>query len=99
MEERLRLGLRIRGFGSICLMLAAAACAVLSFKGDNDSLSAASQAALRQPRGYPQLVSVEPLSAPDGEMCHWIPASATSHLRENFLEQEGTESQLPTAAP
>jgi DNA-binding beta-propeller fold protein YncE len=30
-----------------------------------------------KPTGYPQLVSVDPLPASEGEMCQWVPASAS----------------------
>ncbi len=36
-----------------------------------------SGAAMRRPTGFPQLVSVKPLPAMDGEMCQWVPASAS----------------------
>ncbi len=36
-----------------------------------------SGAALRKPTGFPQLVSVEPLPTMDGQMCQWVPASAS----------------------
>jgi hypothetical protein len=35
---------------------------------------------VRRPTGSPQLVSVEPLPAMDGEMCQWMPASARAFL-------------------
>lgn len=45
--------------------------------------------ALPRPTGQPQLVSVEPLSerAADGEMCEWVPASASASWRQGFLEE------------
>jgi DNA-binding beta-propeller fold protein YncE len=43
---------------------------------------------LRQPTGAPQLVGYEPLPMMDGEMCEWIPASASSTLMAS-LQQAG----------
>ncbi len=34
----------------------------------------------RRPTGFPQLISVEPLPAMDGEMCEWMPAGASSSI-------------------
>lgn len=31
----------------------------------------------RKPTGQPQLISIEPLPASDGQMCEWVPASAS----------------------
>ena len=40
----------------------------------------ASEATLRRPTGFPQLISAEPLAALDGEMCQWAPASTNISL-------------------
>ena len=50
-------------------------------------LSRASQAALRQPSGEAQLISVERLPEMDGEMCEWMPASASSSLLASLAQQ------------
>ena len=34
----------------------------------------------RRPAGHPQLISVEPLPAMDGEMCEWVPASTQTRM-------------------
>ena len=43
-------------------------------------LVSASAAALRKSTGYPQLISYEPLPREEGEMCEWMPASASASL-------------------
>ena len=50
-------------------------------------LQSNSQAALRRPAGYPQLVSVEPLPISDGQMCEWAPASSSVSLATFQKEQ------------
>ena len=57
--------------------------------------SAAAQAALRRPTGYAQLVSYEPLPVMDGEMCQWMPASATTTLLATL---QGKDSSARPAA-
>ena len=52
------------------------------FAGDakGPEFSAASQAVWRNPTGYAQLVASEPLPTMEGEMCQWVPASASTTL-------------------
>ncbi len=40
-----------------------------------------------RPAGYPQLVSVEPMPATDGEMCQLVPATANASLMASLAEQ------------
>ena len=56
-------------------------------------LGRASQAALRQPSGSPQLIASEQLPEMDGTMCEWVPASA-----ENTLLASLWQGQRPGAA-
>ena len=54
-----------------------------------------------KPTGFPQLVSIEPLPAMDGEMCQWMPASASGSLRAALLQtgfQTGTPGRAASAA-
>lgn len=50
-----------------------------------------SHAALRQPTGYPQLVSLDPLpetaAMPNGQICQWMPASAQTTLMGALREE------------
>ena len=63
-----------------------------------DSSAAASQAALPEPTGYPQLVSIEPFPAMDGEMCAWAPASTATTL-SGVLQQKRLASPAAPASP
>lgn len=59
------------------LVLAVSAWVLFSGEAYQREWSAASQAALQRPTGYPQLVSYQPLPEMDGQMCQWVPASAS----------------------
>lgn len=50
----------------------------------------ASQNSSRQPTGNPQLVRFDPLPAMDGEMCEWMPASASSTLAASLWQEGAT---------
>ena len=52
----------------------------------------ASQAALRQRTGQPQIVSTEPLPAVDGMQCLWTPASAPYALAGSLPQRGGAGS-------
>lgn len=82
-----------KGWGALLLLVIAGAAWIL-FVGEakRPELSAASQAALRRPTGYPQLVSVEPLPVADGQMCEWVPASASTTLAVALRQQRLAES-------
>ena len=54
----------------------------------------------RKPTGFPQLVSVEPLPMMDGEMCQWMPASASGNLRASLFQtgfQTGASGRAASA--
>ena len=51
-------------------------------------LARASQNSVRQRTGSPQLVKLDPLPMMEGEMCEWVPASASSALAVS-LQQGG----------
>ena len=59
----------------------------------------------RRPAGKPQLVSIQPLPAwADGEMCEWVPASASAAFAPVFQEQQNQDvparqGQAPTPTP
>src|SRR3990172_275157 len=73
-----RFGWRL-GQGVAALTLFVAGAWLLSVGNtERPEWSVASRAAARRPSGFPQLVSVEPLPVLDGEMCEFVPASATS---------------------
>ena len=66
----------------ISLVAVSAAAVALLFVGEVNlqEFFAASQAVDRKPAGHAQLVSYELLPALDGEMCQWVPASASTTL-------------------
>lgn len=91
---------RRRVAGIILLLVGMASVAVwMLFWGESkqSQLSAASQVALQKPTGYPQLVSVDPLTTAEGEMCQWVPASGSVNLLE-ALQQEAASGASPAAA-
>ena len=51
-----------------------------------------SESHARAVAGGPQLISVQPLSAGDGEMCQWVPASATENLFAELSEEQESDS-------
>jgi len=75
-----------RRFGWLCSailigLVAAAAWVLLSGDAARVNWDRAARAALRQPTGEAQLVSIAPFPAmQDGEMCEWMPASASMTL-------------------
>ncbi len=68
----------------ISLVIAVAAWVLFTGEAKQREWSAASEAALRRPTGYPQLVSSDPMPMADGmmggEMCQWVPASTNTTL-------------------
>jgi len=86
-----------RKFAAAALIsvLAATAFWVLSAgTAEGPEFATATDARGRRGTGYPQLVSVEPLPAMDGEMCEWMPASASYTLAAS-LRQEGAGATAP----
>ena len=83
--------------GSFLLLFMGVCWVLLAGEVRRPEFSAASQAALRMPTGSPQLVSVEPLSAMGGEMCQWVPASASSRLQLMAALQQ-VRMEAPSAA-
>ena len=81
-----------KGWGAMLLLVVAGAAWIL-FVGEakHPELRVASQAALRKATGQPQLVSVEPLPAVDGEMCEWFPASTSTTLVAALRQQRLAE--------
>ena len=79
-------GLHLQAGGGVvalmCFVIGVAAWVLFTGEAKRPELSAASKAALRNPTGYPQLVSVAPLPTMDGEMCQWMPASASTQAAE-----------------
>jgi DNA-binding beta-propeller fold protein YncE len=68
-----------RGGAAVALLLCSAALWVLvAGRVPLGDLDRASQGALRSPVGSPQLISIEPLPMPEGEICQWLPASASA---------------------
>ena len=98
-----RLRWRSKGMAAlVCLMAAAAVVVLSSGQGSRKQWEVASQAATRRPTGSPQLVAIEPLpssmASMDGEMCQWMPASATtmfSALQEGPLHRSADWDTQP----
>jgi len=84
----------------IVLLAAAAGWLLVAGRGLAPESDGSAQTALRQPTGSPQLVSVEPLSGAgmDGEMCQWIPASASFSFVSAFQEQVRRERAAAAAS-
>ena len=61
---------------------------ITGMRTSESQLARASQNSLRQRTGSPQLVRLDPMPAMDGEMCEWVPASASSTLAVS-LQQGG----------
>ncbi len=80
----------------LCLMAAAAAWVQFAGEAKQPQWSAASEAALRSPTGYPQLVAYEQMPAMDGATCEWMPASASSTLVA-ALQQRAAGSAPPAS--
>ena len=57
-----------------------------------------SQAFLRQPAGFPQLVSIEPWAEAEGAICEWMPASASSELRAALRQGQAARPTLREGA-
>src|ERR1035437_4596293 len=71
----------------ILLLAGVTACVWWSGKTRLAASSASIQATQLQPTGYPQLVSIEPMQEPDGEMCQLEPASASTTLLSEHQAQ------------
>ncbi len=81
MARAFRLRAAVGTVASFCLI---AGWLLLGGRGGPSDLTSVSHAFLRKPIGSPQLISVEPLPATDGEMCEWAsiqPVSATQQER------------------
>jgi len=88
MRQKVRLILRNR-WDAIVLIVGAAGWILLAGGAPAPDLKEASQAALRQPLGSPRLISIQPLPPVEGEMCRWIPASATSSMAGLIQRESG----------
>jgi len=88
-----------RVFGPVCLLIAGATWFLFSGDAERSEWAAASRASLRRPTGSPQLVSIAPLPAMDGEMCEWVPASSSSRLVAALKQERmaaASSSDLPS---
>ena len=65
---------------SVWLLVGLAAWVVFSLGPTRSEEATASREPLRIPTGGPQLISIETLPMMDGQMCQWIPASASTGL-------------------
>ncbi len=81
--------------GAIIILFAAAVWILFTGRTNGPQGRAESLAAARWASGNPQLISVEPLPAADGEMCQWTPASA---VVAPALHPQRTAEMLKSAA-
>ena len=51
----------------------------------------------RKPTGQPQLVSVKPLPVPEGQVCPWMPASASSSMSSLLEPLQGASGEAASA--
>ena len=70
----------------VLVFTAIAAWVLVAGRGLAPESDGSAQTALRKPTGSPQLVSITPLPAMDGEMCLWEPASASFSFATAFQE-------------
>ncbi len=82
----------------VALVAAFAAWVVTGFEPTDSQLARASQDSVRQPSGAPQLMRMDSLPAMDGEMCQWVPASASSALSASLWQQGGGGAPASAAA-
>ncbi|MCH8268058.1 MAG: hypothetical protein IH846_11105 [Acidobacteria bacterium] len=97
MLRRIHLRPRVGVAALMCLVVAIAAWVLFAGQAKRLEWTAASEAALRKPTGYPQLISVEPFPGMDGQMCQWVPANAMTSLR-TALQQERRAAQTAAQA-
>ncbi len=71
---------------AILAMIGTLAGFVLSSGVTDESLSGLA----RRPTSFPQLISIEPLPAMDGEMCEWMPASISSSVLASYRLSQRT---------
>ena len=87
MMRATRLPRRISAISLACL-LAAAVWVLFGGEVKEPEFTAASRTQFRRHTGHAQLVSYEPLPAMDGEMCQWVPASASTTLAAALWKQQ-----------
>lgn len=80
-----------------CLVIAIGGTALVTGRWIPVRFKTTSPAIPRKPLGYPQLVSVEPLPASDGQMCQWLPARANTTLMAS-LQQDRIAAHPPVPA-
>ena len=80
------------------LAFAIAAWVLLAGEARPSEINGASNAALRRPTGYAQLVSIEPMSMMEGATCLWNPVSVSTSLRVALLQEREEASSAATPA-
>ena len=89
------------GFAAILAMIAIAAAFVVS----SQEIDTARSVFGRKPTGQAQLVSIQPYPEMNGEMCQWVPASASSTLLAAFQQprqgvpDEASRAEVEKRAP
>ena len=99
MLRRIHLRPRVGVAALVCMVVAIAAWVLFAGQAKRLEWNAASEAALRNPTGYPQLVSVAPLPTMDGQMCQWMPASASTSLLVALRQERGAARAAAQATP
>ena len=91
MAQRFRVRQTVLSMGALLALGAAAGIVLLTSAsiGEHPALS-------RRPTGEPQMVSYQPLPAFEGEMCEWVPASASSPISAAFPQESPANSPAQT---
>lgn len=100
-------GLRNGTLAVLLVGISLAAGTLSLWNSDQLDWKAASQAAQRKPTGAPQLIAIEPLPSPEGEMCQWVPASSGTLLAAALQQErlavagsaDGVRPQVEDRAP
>ena len=89
--------LRRAGYFFTCAAIGFVAAAVLLGKFSVEDLPGLT----RKATGEPQLIAYQPLPQMEGEMCEWVPVSATSSLFSSALQEtdSGNSSETATRPP
>ena len=99
MKQANRLQRKLAVVALLSVLTATAFWVLLSGTAAGPEFAAAAQTGERRATGYPQLVSVEPLPAMDGEMCEWMPASASANLVAALRQERSSARAASGSAP
>jgi hypothetical protein len=87
---------RLRGAGYFFMFAALGIVAAVFLVGGVPS-AADFERLTRKPTGQPQMISYQPMAPMEGEMCEWIPASASGSLFSSLQQDGAPEASGDTA--